>query len=371
MRFKKASNSGFTLTELTFASAIGTILAALILTYMHVAAVLTAKNLGTNFSHNSLHKSLDWMADRIQNSEYIPVLLTSGTTVSISSGTGSEYSTSGSASATSESTQVMGVYFDRLVGTPYVFPNTSGTIAASATGVTVQYSSNVYASPPAPRANDVLLVNGATTTTGSGTSAVTSTLRPLISSATVTTSGSYQSAAITFSGSFGATYTWNNASSGVSEYQTAMLIHREAFIVMSNTTTGLNELRYYPNFENVTTLASPQYAGSSSTISYVALTATNISALNNSANYQVLTDQMGSIPITGTPYMPFSEITTNAGATLLGVDLRIRGTQYNNVLDTSVTNSTAVQTKEAYEFSQFARIITITPLREHPAAVFQ
>jgi hypothetical protein len=53
------------------------------------------------------------------------------------------------------------------------------------------------------------------------------------------------------------------------------------------------------------------------------------------------------------------------------VDIRIRGTVYNNVLDTSVANATAGQTKEAFEFSQFARVITITPLREHPATVFQ
>ncbi len=266
---QRTSKFGFTLPELTFATAIGSILAALILTYMHVATVLSAKNLGTNFSHNSLRKSLDWMTDRLQTAEYIPVLLTSGTSVTLSSGSGSEYSTSGSASAASESTQVIGIYYDRLVGTPYVFPNTSGTIAAGAISVTVQYSTNVYANPPAPQANDVLLVNGATETTGSGTSSVTTTLRPLVSSATVTTSGSYQSAAITFSGSFGATYTWNNSSSGASEYQTAILVHREAFIVMLNSTTGLNELRYYPNFENVTTLASPQYASGSTTVSYI------------------------------------------------------------------------------------------------------
>src|SRR5580692_5224979 len=109
---QRNSKLGFTLTELTFATAIGSILAALILTYMHVATVLSAKNLGTNFSHNSLHKSLDWMTDRIQNAEYIPVLLTSGSSVTLTSGSGSEYSTSGSASASSESTQVIGVYYD-------------------------------------------------------------------------------------------------------------------------------------------------------------------------------------------------------------------------------------------------------------------
>jgi prepilin-type N-terminal cleavage/methylation domain-containing protein len=371
--FSKRSRRGFTLTELTVSMAIGSIVAALILTYLHVTAVLVAKNLGTNFSHNSLHKSLDWMTDRIQTAEYIPVLLTSGSTVALTSGSGSAYLTSGSASISSQSTQVMGIYFDRLVGNPYVFPSTSGTISASATSLTVQYSGNVYANPPAPQANDVILVNGATATTGSGTSSVTTTLRPMVSSATVTTSGSYQSAAITLSGSFGGTYSWDNTSSGTSnpEYQTAIIIHREAFLVISNTTTGNNELRYYPNFENVTTLASPQYASSSSTVSYVVLTSANLTALNNTANYVLLTDQIGTIPLASTPYLPFSEMTTGAGATLVGVDIRIRGSQYNNVLDTSVSNSSAVQTKEAYEFSQFARVITITPMREHPVAVFQ
>ena len=206
MVFGKNSKLSFTLTELTMAMAIGTILAALILSYMHVAAVLTAKNLGTNFSHNSLHKSLDWVTERIQNAEYIPVLLTSGTAAVTLSATGSEYLTSGSAVASTESTPVMGIYYDRLVGAPYAFASQSGSLSPGTTSVTVQYSSNVYANPPAPQANDVLLVNGATSTTGSGTFAVTTTLRPLVSSATVTTSGSYKSAAITLSGSFGGTY---------------------------------------------------------------------------------------------------------------------------------------------------------------------
>lgn len=367
----KNSRGGFTLTELMVSIAIGSLVAALGLTYMHVATLLTAKNLSTNYSHVSLRNSVNRMIDRIQTAGYIPVLLTSGTAVSLTSGSGSAFLTSGSATASAQSTQVMGIYYDRIVGGPYVFPSTSGSISAGATSVTVQYSGNVYANPPAPRAYDVLLLNGATKTAGSGTSAVTSTLRPMVSSATVTTSGSYQSAAIRFTGSFGADYSWNNSSSGMPEYQTAVLVHREAFIVITNTATGQNELRYYPDFEKVTTLASPKYAGGSTSVSYVTLTASNLTALNDPANYELISDQIATNPQDGTPYLPFSEITTPSGAILLGMDIRIRGTQYNRTLDTSVSNATASGAKEAYEFSQFARIITIAPLREHPTAVFQ
>jgi len=372
MRLPGYRASGFTLTEMSVSMVVGSIVGAFVMTYMHVTSILIAKNLSTNYSHNSLHKSLDWAADRIQQAEYVPVLLTTGTTVSLTGTSGNPaFSTSGSAAISQQSTEVVGIYYDRLVGYPYILPSTSGSgsVSAGATTLTLQYSNNVYSNPPAPQTNDVILVSGsATVTSGSGSAAVTSTVRPLVSSVTLSTSGSYQSAGITLSGSFGVTYAW---SWGSGEYQAASLVHREAFIVMSNTSTGNFELRYYPNFEGLTALASPTFASGSTTVSYVALTTANITALNNTTNYQVITDQFAQVPPTVAPCGPFSEITTTAGATLVGLDFRIRGTQYDNVLDTAETSASAGSTKEANEFSQFARVITVAPLREHPVGVFQ
>lgn len=300
----RAAHAAFTLTEVLVACAVWCILGIAVFGFIQVATVLFTKNISTNYSHNKLRAALEEITDRVQTTVDLPTLITSsGTAV-----------TTGSAA---------GIFYDRLLGDPYVVASQGIGLSATTTNITLTYSTNVFVTAATPNPGDVLLIDGGVVTSGS----TTTTLRPMVSSVIMgTLNAGLQTISIALTAPLGSAITWDS-----STVKAAKLVRREALIVRSN--GSRNELRRYPSFESLMKLSNPN--------------------LDDSTQYFVITDQIGTNSSDGTP---FSETVSGQGGTLLNLDLRIRGTYVNNYL----------ANKEANEFSNFARIITISPLRQRP-----
>jgi hypothetical protein len=293
MTISRAPESeGFTLVELVVSMAITALIGILAFAYMRTGMLLFAKNVTTNFSSNTLRRSIDNVLNRVQNSVIFPVLISS---------TGSP---AGSPAA--------GIYYDRLLGDPYVVTNPSGAgLVAGTTTLTLTRSTSPFALPPIPQNGDVLLIAGAP-----------SSLRPMVASATASTSsGSQQSISVTLSSPLASAITWT-----ASQICTAQLIRREALIVKSSGSQP--ELRCYPSFETTTNL-------------------------NDSSQYFVVSNQVGN---QGSEVTPFS-IVTSGTDTLLGMDYVVRAGIYQNYL----------ANREANQFSSYQRVRTTLPLRLRPA----
>ncbi|MDB6152051.1 MAG: hypothetical protein JWL90_504 [Chthoniobacteraceae bacterium] len=314
MRAPRNSRSAFTLVEMVVAATIGVVVCGLTLSYMRIGTILFAKNIGTNFSNNELRGSLDRVADSVQSTVNVPVLIdTSAAPVSLGA--------TGSGVGVYRSTAAAGVYYDRLLGEPYIVTHPGGTgLPSSTTTLKITISTNVFASPPVPMPGDVLIIDGAP-----------ASLRPLVKTVVkdAPDAAGLQSITVTFNAALGSSILWD-----VSRPKTSKLIRREALIVMPNGTR--NELRRYPSFE-------PPVAAAD---------------LTNPAKYTVLTRQVGTAGGELTPFSLSTIVTSTSVAPdkLLNLDFRIRATGFEKVLSN----------KEVNDFSNFVRINTVIPSRLRP-----
>lgn len=297
MKLRRSSNqSAFTLAEMSVAMLVGIVVAMLSLTYLRTGTILFAKNVAVNMSNNDLRSAMDAIADRVETAVYVPTLVTA---------TGAVTTTSPSA----------GVYYDRLLGDPYVVTQPGGAgIAPASKTVTITRSTNVYASPPIPVYGDVLLIDGADVS-----------VRPIVQSVSVgSIVNSQQTITVTFTAAIGAEIDWI-----ASQVKLAKLVRREAVInviTLNPTTTanGRSELRRYPSFDTSTTA------------------------------YTVLSRQ--SIPPGQTvETTPFS-ISTVGLDKLLNIDFRERSIGFDNVTANQEINS----------FSSYMRVQCIQASRQRP-----
>ncbi|MCE9610730.1 MAG: prepilin-type N-terminal cleavage/methylation domain-containing protein [Chthoniobacter sp.] len=291
MKHRRKSQSGFTLVEILVAASVGLVVSGLAFSYLRAGTLLLAKNVSVNMSNNELRSAIDQIQDRMQTATSIPILINTNGTAATS--------------------PAAGVYFDRLVGEPYVVTHPGGSgLSAAATSVTVTRSTSAYASPPIPIAGDVLLIDGAT-----------STMRPRVSSVTTgAISGGLQTITITFTAALGTAIDWD-----ASFVKTATLTRREAFIVMPG--AGRSELRRYSSFETTTDF-------------------------NDATQYTVISRQVGTQTGETTP---FSIVTVGLDK-LVNIDFRVRTAGFEN----------ALAAKESNTFSGFMRVQCMVPSRQRP-----
>ncbi len=296
--------SAFTLIEVMVATVTALILGALVLSYIRVSAILLVKNLSTNQSNAELRTALDQMGERVRCALTMPVLIDTS---------GKEISRLPEGGSIGDSTPAAGVYYDRLLGEPYVVTHPGGSgLEATANRVVIKRSSSLYASPPIPAPGDVLLIESAPVGT-----------RPLVASVSSGSDhGGLQTITVTFASALGSKISWNSAQPKV-----ARLIRREALLVMSNGTR--RELRRYPSFEPMPNL-------------------------NDSKKYRVISSQLGA---QGNETTPFTITTADSfGRRVLKLDLRVRVRGSERVL----------ASKEIAEFSGFMRAQTVIPMRMRP-----
>ncbi|MDB6175222.1 MAG: hypothetical protein JWL59_4533 [Chthoniobacteraceae bacterium] len=299
-----ASRSAFTLAEVAVGMAVGIIAGTMALSYMRTSAILLAKNISANRSNNTLRNAIDSMGDRLHGALTMPVLIDT---------TGSVVSSLPANGTVGDSQPAAGVFYDRLIGDPYVLIHPGGAgLLASDSSVSLKRSISPYASPPIPAPGDVLLIESAP-----------AEMRPRVATVNAgAVNGNVQTIALTFTSSLGSAISWS-----VSRPKVARLVHREALLVMPSGTR--RELRRYPTFEPMP-------------------------SLNDSTKYSVISNEIGS---QGAEETPFYLTTTNAFENkLFKLDLRVRVIGYERVL----------ATKEANQFSAFMRVQTVIPIRSRP-----
>lgn len=288
---RRKTQSAFTLTEVIVAMAVGVVVSLLAYAYLRTGTLLVAKNVSTNLSNNDLRGSIDQITDRLQGSINIPVLI----------------DTSGSPTAS----PAAGVYYDRLLGDPYIVTHPGGSgLSAAATSLTVTRSTDAYASPPIPQAGDVLLIDGAP-----------ANLRPRVSSVTTAGAGAgLQAITITLSAALGSAVTWDSA-----QPKTSKLIRREALLVMPGSPRP--SLRRYHSFETTTDLTDP-------------------------TKFAVISREVGNL---GAEVTPFSLVPVGLD-TLLNIDFRVRAVGFDLVMNG----------KEVNGFSSYMRVQSMVPSRQRP-----
>lgn len=288
------SRAGFTVVELMIASSIGLAVLAVAFSFMQSSGVLFAKSSSINQSHIGARGALERLTDSLQRANALPTLI----------------DTAGNATTS----PAAGLSFDNFRGTPYVITHPGGSgLASSATSVTITRSTHARAAPPLPAVGDSLLIDTTSATV----------LRARIASVTVgatDTVNQRQTLTLTLSAPLGTNITWS-----ASDPKTADLVRREAFIVMP--AGGRNELRYYRTFEP-------------------------LPALNNAANYSVISNQLGTQGLEGTPFT----ITTTGSDTVVGGNLTSRSGDYSNYLAHKQTSG----------FNTFLKLNTVLTSRMRP-----
>ena len=274
----------FTILEILVGAAISSVLAVAIFALMNAGMILSAKNLSLNLTSNSMRTALDRVEQVVQQGDTMPELInTAGTVV-----------TTGPAA---------GIKFDRAVGSPYVVTVSGTSIPSATTGLTLTRSTHSVASPPVPKAGDIVRI--ATTAT---------TLRPRIQSVVVgAVSGlSRQPCTVTFEAALGTTVT---VSAG--NIVSARLVRNAAFLVMPS--GGKPELRYSDSFETTTNL-------------------------NDSTKYVVVTDQIGVAAEDATPF----SLTTLGGQSFVSFSLRVRASN----------NDRGIRSQQRDEYNTYSRTET-------------
>jgi prepilin-type N-terminal cleavage/methylation domain-containing protein len=285
------SMAGFTMVELMVATSVLVVVSAIAFAFMRSGSILTAKSTRLNHSHDELRGSFDRLADHLLAANNVPTLI--GT-----NGVG----TTGPAA---------GLKFDKMVGDPYVLdpPTEAGSLSSTATSLSVWRSTASVATAPIPTIGDVMLIP---TPTGN--------IRARISSVTVhSLSSATQKITLTFSAALGKSLTWF-----ANQPQITKLVRPEAFIVMP--ANGLNELRFFPQFEPVPSLSDP-------------------------SKYTVLTNQVGTSAGEGTP---FSVLDMN-GDRIVQSTLRVRDPQYSRYF-----------AKENNTYSGYFQLLLNLPSRLRP-----
>ena len=280
--------------ELMIYMIIGILISYVTYSFLTSATILYAKNMSIVHSHTNLRSVLDRLCNNLQQANSRPVLIDTG----------------GNAVVTAASA---GLYYDRYLGDPYVLTNATGTgLASSTTTVTLTRSTAALVSPPLPAPGDAILISNPN-----------GDVRALISSSNpgiVDTINQRQPITLTLSAALGTAINWTSP-----EMRTAILVHREAFLVVP--VGNLSEFRYFKNFE-------PQ------------------PVLTNSANYAVISNQLSFLANETTPF----SIDT------LGTDRVVRASLFAR----STEFSTYLGNKQAYEFNTFVRLNTVLSSRLRP-----
>ncbi len=264
---------GFTLVEILVALVVLSVVGILIATLTLSETWLYAKNTAVNGSHRSVRRSLDRLANELQQSQNLPVLIdTTGNTTAAPTAAGLSY--------------------DRLVGSPYRVNHPGGAgLPATATSVSITRSTNSLALPPVPAPGDVLLLD----------LPAGSPIRAQVASASVTSTNpvaEQQTLTLTLVNPLGTAVTWDAA-----QIKTAQVVRRQAFVVMP--AGDRNQLRYYQTFEPMPALDDP-------------------------SAYTVITDAVSTVTLPdGTPRdaTPFAIDTTN-GNKLVKASLRMQAKDY-------------------------------------------
>ena len=288
------SSSGFTLVELMVYMCIGLLVSYVTYSFLTSATILYAKNMSIVHSHTNLRSVLDRLCNNMQQANSRPVLI----------------DTAGNAVVTTASA---GLYYDRYLGDPYVVTNATGTgLTAATTTITVTRSTAAMVAPPIPVPGDAILISNQN-----------GDVRALITTSTqgaVDIVNQRQPVTLTLSAPLGIAITWT-----APEIRTAILVHREAFLVVP--VGNLSEFRYFRNFE-------PQ------------------PVLTNPANYVVISNQLS---VLSNEITPFSIDT-------LGTDRVVRASLFAR----STEFSTYLGNKQAYEFNTFVRLNTVLSSRLRP-----
>ena len=216
MKTRHSSHAcGFTLIEIMVAAGIGAVVVLFIGTFLSGSALLFAKNVSTNVTHNATRSALDRFAQDISQADgAVALISTTGATVA--------------------SGQAAGIRFDVLRANPYVLAHPGGTgLSAAATGFTLKRTTNAVAQPPIPAANDVILADDA------------GAVRLKVQTATAgSTAGSVQDVAVALQSAAGTAIPWASTS-----IKGARVVRRVAYVVVPS--GGKNELRYFPAAENI------------------------------------------------------------------------------------------------------------------------
>jgi len=261
--------------------------------FLNAGMVLTAKNLSLNYTSNQMRTALDRVEQVLQQGDCDPILIdTTGATVT--------------------NAAAAGVRLDRFVGGPWVVTTSGGTIAPTATSLTLTRSTNFSASPPVPVIGDVIVIDG-----------TPDALRPRINGtpSANTTDGTLFRNTVTLplASALGTTVTNNSGT------LTAKVVRQVAFIVMTN--GSRRELRYYPSIETTTNLNDP-------------------------TRYTVVSDQIGTQAADVTPFT----MTTVSGKSFVNFSLRVSDRNSDQVL----------LNKQRDEYNTFSRIETVLRPKVNP-----
>lgn len=269
----RSSAVGFTLVEILIALAVLSVVGVLIASLTLSETWLYAKNTAVNGSHRSARRALDRLANELQQSQNLPVLI----------------DTSGNPTA---ALTAAGLSYDRLVGSPYKINHPGGAgLPATATSVSVTRSTNSLASPPVPVPGDVLLLD----------LPAGSPIRAQIAAVSVSSTNAVaeqQTLALTLASPIGTAVSWD-----ASQAKVAQVVRRQAFIVMP--AGDRNQLRFYQSFEPMPVLDDP-------------------------TGYTIITDAVSTVTLPdGTPRdaTPFA-IDISGGNKLVKASLRMQAKDY-------------------------------------------
>ena len=237
----RATAAALTLVETMIYAAMGCVVSLVSFSALRSTAVLAVKNTNLNRSHDDLRSAYDRLARHLLSASNVPTLVsTTGATVSSGSGAGISY--------------------DRATGGPYVLdpPTTAGSLASTASTLSVWISTASIARAPIPQAGEILIIP---TPTGNIRASIAD-----VTPKTVPIDGTPKQITLTLTAPVGKSLSW-----GANEPQFAKLVRPEAFIVVGS------QLRYYPVFQP-------------------------LPDLNNPANYRMLTDQLSTQSGEQTPF---------------------------------------------------------------------
>jgi hypothetical protein len=286
-------HAGTTLVELVIYIGLSVVVSSVGLSFLISQTRLYAKNMSIIRSHTEIRSALDRLVNNLQQANGLPVLITTA--------------------GASASSPAAGLYYDRYLGDPYVVSHPGGTgLTAAATTVTVTRSTVPLASPPLPSPGDTLLIDAP----GNPVRALIATSTPGVIDGT----NQRQTIVLKLKSPLGKAVSWTP-----SQVQTSRLAHREAFLVMPRADNS--DLRFYPNFEPMP-------------------------ALNDPANYVVVSDQLGNGAGETSPF----SIGLEGADKIVRASLFSRATDYGRYLEA----------KQQYEFNTFVRLNTSLPSRLRP-----
>ena len=337
----------YTLVELMMAIAPAIVVIAGVYALSRCGAILTAKCTSMNMTGCTAHNTLDRMQGLLQLAYTPPAPLDStgaplSTALSISGtaavATGLAPVVNGT-NATITGTGV-GISFFRYVGAPYLVTVGTAGISSSATQIVFTADSSAQVPPPAPKANDYLVIY--TTALLSGTFATNNQAWAKLSAitgtsvsgnrATYTASLTPPIVTGTTPGNATASVSYQSNNQGGSVDVSAVLVRPTAFVVVNQT-----DLRFFDSYVSG--------AGGSTSV-------------NVNSNFVTLTDLL-TLPGTTAPLdqspTRFSTVTYQ-GRPFVGVVLHLRAKMYDNFL----------LKKQSDSFSTYMGVGSLISLKSNP-----